>query len=734
MITSRPTLNPEQQTAIDSSGQPILIIAGAGSGKTMVITHKVIHLIESKVYPANQILAITFTNKAAKEMKARILSQLPATGEVPFINTFHGLCGYILRRDFHHLGRDPNFVICDRSDQIDCVKSVLKSLKIDPKTTSPNQVLSSISMIKNDFILPEAFAQMESHALYDPQLAIVYQRYQAELIRQNAIDFDDMLIQATVLLQRHPEVLASYQRQFQYIIVDEYQDTNQCQYMLTQLLVGARPSICVVGDFDQNIYSWRGANVQNILRFEADFPNTKKIVLEQNYRSTQTILKAANSVIANNKQRKEKNLWTDNAVGDLIQYYLAQDERVEARYIVNQITAFTKASQSLDDVAILVRTNAQSRVIEEALITNQIGYHIVGSVRFYGRKEVKDIISYLRLIHNPNDSTAFMRAISAPSRGIGAVSVGKIIQAATAHQCPIPEIMTHPDLAISAKQRDALARFFDIIFTGQDMLATQSATALPEVIRMVMDRSGYQAMLEADRTPDAQDRLDNLSELVTIAQESEDNLAEFLNQIALMSDLDELDDKEPAVTIMTYHHAKGLEFPLVILAGFEEGLLPHYRSQNDVSSTEEERRLCYVGITRGQQRVVLTSAHKRLLFGETWQNDPSRFLFEIDPSLVAVGACDSLVRRQESVLSQFDPRVYTIQSQRMESRPSSSVTPSRDQAMVQSLTCGDEVTHEKWGLGIVNQVSGTGDRQMATIQFGAQSQTVMVKYAPLVKV
>jgi DNA helicase-2/ATP-dependent DNA helicase PcrA len=719
-------LNERQASVLASSGRPLLVVAGAGAGKTTVIVEKIHRLIETGYRLPQHILAIAFTNKAANELKQRVKNRLGFASALPTMSTFHGLCGMMLRESFHHLGRDNQFVIFDSQDQQAIIKECLKTISVN-RTLTPGQWVGLISRIKTDGYWPDQFRQATQHPLYDRHMVALYEAYQAALIQQNAIDFDDMLLYAVQLLREHPTVLTLYRDRFQYIIVDEYQDVNQCQYALTRLLVGDRPDVCVVGDFDQTIYTWRGADVQHMLAFETDFKSVEKVYLEQNYRSTQRILTAANSVIQHNTQRHEKRLWTDNDPGEPIQYYLAGDEREEAVHAIRTLQTWSASGMAMDQMVILMRTNTQSRVIEEALMSHQVPYAIVGGVRFYDRKEIKDLIAYLRLVHNPSDRYAFKRAIGAPSRGIGATTVQKLNDVATHSGIPIVQVLRDGMVRLSSKQQAQAHNFCQML----DAAVAQSQTAgVGAIVQHVFEQSGYAAALLADPSSDAQDRYQNCQEFVGMAQHSDEPLGDFLNQVALMSDIDSWASESAAVTVMTMHHAKGLEFDGVIIVGMEEGLLPHYRALQGDSDLEEERRLCYVAMTRARQQLVLVGAKHRLLFGNSQYNEPSRFLSEMDPSVLRIRLSPSLAQYRRHLADRFDPDVYTIDggdADRMASTAASGYSASAPL----SVCVNDEVMHSSWGRGRVVSLSGEGVEAMAVIQFGATQRTVMLKYAPL---
>lgn len=627
-------LNPAQRDAVTTLNGPLLVIAGAGSGKTRVLAHRVAYLVSQGVRPDN-ILAVTFTNKAAGEMKERIMQLIsgfkfhpPADGSsfkfgVPLVSTFHALGVYLLRRDGHHIGIPRSFTILDETDAQSVVKRIIKDHRLDPKQFQPARVRHVISTLKN---LPfdASEKEPEEEQRYPKEIMSIYQEYEAELENAHAIDFDDLLLKTVALFRKHPEVLAKWQAQWRYIMVDEYQDTNRIQYVLTKLLAGAADgegNIMVVGDVDQAIYSWRGANFRNILSFERDWPQTKIITLEQNYRSTALILEAANAIIKKNKERKEKNLWTKRVEGPLLEIAVAENEREEAAFITREISQLQKNSISLRDIAVLYRTNAQSRVLEETFIKRSIPYRLIGGVRFYERREIKDILSYLRLAANPHDRISTQRVLNTPPRGIGAVLAEKHLKAVSA--------------ALSVKEQTRINAFLEII----DAIGIAYKTSAPsELVQITIEQSRYEPYLR-DGTPEGEERWANVQELLSVTGVYDHldppyGTDAFLENAALLSDADLIDRSADAVHIMTIHAAKGLEFENVFVSGLEEGIFPHALSMHDPTQMEEERRLCYVALTRARTRLYLSTAQTRTIYGETQWNEPSRFLRDIPEHLI----------------------------------------------------------------------------------------------------
>lgn len=592
-------LNPEQQKAVKATDGPLLIMAGAGSGKTRVVTHRIGYLmVEKGVNPYN-ILAITFTNKAAREMRERISKMMGGAADEIWISTFHSMCVRILRRDIDRIGYNRNFTILDTTDQLSVIKGILKDKNIDPKKFDPRAILGSISSAKNELITTEEYAKTAG-GYFEQTVSDVYEEYQKRLRKNQALDFDDLIMITIQLFQRVPEVLEYYQRKFQYIHVDEYQDSNRAQYLLVKLLASRFKNLCVVGDSDQSIYRWRGADITNILSFEKDYPNATVILLEQNYRSTKRILLAANKVIENNMSRKAKNLWTENPEGNKIVYYRADSEQGEAQFIAGKIKELTRDGQyNLSDIAILYRTNAQSRVMEEVLLKSNIGYSIVGGTKFYDRKEIKDMLAYLRLISNPDDDISLQRIINVPKRGIGSTSVDKIADFAAMHDLSLYQALESIELiGLSPKATKAAVEFRNLIRNYTQM---QEFLSVTELVEEILEKSGYREMLQAEKSLEAQSRLENLDELLSVTKNFEDSsedksLVAFLTDLALVADIDSMDDedeKADSIVLMTLHSAKGLEFPVVFLIGMEEGVFPHSRSLMEEAEMEEERRLAY---------------------------------------------------------------------------------------------------------------------------------------------
>ena len=598
-------LNPEQQRAVKLTDGPLLIMAGAGSGKTRVLTHRIAYLMVEKYVNPYNILAITFTNKAAREMRERIQRMMGGTADQVWISTFHSMCVRILRRDIDRLGFNRNFTILDTSDQLSVIKQILKDKNIDPKKFDPRSLLGSISSAKNELIDTKEFAK-NSSGYYENTVSEVYTEFQKRLSKNQALDFDDLIMKTIQLFTRVPEVLEYYQRKFQYIHVDEYQDTNRAQYMLVKLLASRFQNICVVGDSDQSIYRWRGADIGNILSFEKDYPRAEVILLEQNYRSTKRILEAANKVISNNAGRKDKNLWTENSEGNKIVYFRGDNEQGEAQFVVGKMKELIKQeNRKLSDMAILYRTNAQSRVMEEVLLKSNIEYSIVGGTKFYDRKEIKDILAYLRLVANPDDDISLQRIINVPKRGIGSTSFDKMANFAATHDISINQGLDSVELmGLSPKITKAVAEFRDLVRGYTQM---QEYLSVTELVEEVLNKTGYRDMLKAENTIESQSRLENIEEFLSVTKNFEESsedksLVGFLTDLALVADIDKLDDdggQADAVVLMTLHSAKGLEFPIVFLIGLEEGVFPHSRSLLEEAEMEEERRLMYVGSHKG---------------------------------------------------------------------------------------------------------------------------------------
>ncbi|HAQ6573694.1 TPA: DNA helicase PcrA [Enterococcus faecium] len=733
-------MNPRQKEAVLHTDGPLLLMAGAGSGKTRVLTHRIAYLIEEKEVNPWNILAITFTNKAAKEMKERVNAILASGGEDVWVSTFHSMCVRILRRDVDFIGYNRNFTIIDSSEQLTLMKRILKELNIDPKKYDPRSILGTISQAKNSLQTPQDFAKMQG-SYYEEIAAKCYAAYQKELQYNQCMDFDDLIMNTIRLFEEHPDSLTYYQNKFHYIHVDEYQDTNHAQYTLVNLLAGRFRNLCVVGDADQSIYGWRGADMQNILDFEKDYPDAAVILLEQNYRSTKNILSAANQVIENNSNRKPKNLWTENKEGNKITYYRADNERDETRFIVDRMQEEIRSNhRNYGDFAILYRTNAQSRVMEETLLKANIPYKMVGGHKFYDRKEIKDILAYLNVLVNPQDSISFERIVNSPKRGIGPGSIEKLRSFASLHEWPLLEAAQNVDLAnIGGKAGQQLGAFGEMIQEVTQMIPYLTVT---ELTKEVLDRSGYLEDLKVQNTLEAQARIENLEEFLTVTQEfdkqfeqqneedadaPEEKLTVFLNDLALVSDIDNLEEDASQVTLMTLHAAKGLEFPVVFLIGLEEGVFPLSRALMEESELEEERRLAYVGITRAEEALYLTNAFSRTLYGRTQYNRPSRFVEEIDQELLEIEGMRPTPKKTP---------VFAKKTAYSYKQPETAVVPSKSATGGEnnSWKPGDKVKHKKWGLGTVVRVSGTSKDLELDVAFPSQGvKRLLAAFAPIEK-
>ncbi len=739
-------LNPAQKQAVEHLEGPLLIMAGAGSGKTKALTCRIANLLAHGVQPYN-ILAITFTNKAAAEMRERAQRMIGDAAKDVWLSTFHSFCARFLRREIEAMDRyKKNFVIYDASDAQTVVKSCLKELNLDDKQYVPNAVLNSISNAKNALQSVRDF-ETKADTFFAKKVAEIYRLYQQKLCENNALDFDDLLMVAVTLLQENEDIRLKYQKRFKYILIDEYQDTNGAQYLLAKLLAAHHRNICVVGDADQSIYGWRGADIRNIMDFEKDYPDAVTIKLEQNYRSTKKILAAANAVIENNRERKPKELWTENAAGEKITLYTASDERDEASFIASTIAKQkTLFHVPYGDIAVLYRTNSQSRVIEEGLMRSGISYTMVGGLKFYDRKEIKDILAYLRVIYNPADTMSLLRIINVPKRGIGDATIGRLSEFAEREGASLFDVISSPDLVsavpnITARVKRPLELFSEFIFK---MMAYQANLSIKDFIARVMEESGYMAELEAENKPENLTRIENLKELLSLAAEfakSEEtaNLENFLTNVALVSDIDNADLEDDRVTLMTLHAAKGLEFPVVFMAGMEEGLFPHARALMNERELEEERRTCYVGITRAQRKLYLTCAKMRLMFGKTVVYPPSRFLEEIPDEDI-----ERLVARQNAYGFAAQPSGsagrfgagFRGGASEMKTAP----LPAADRAAIRPDSsvvwkAGDKAKHGKWGVGTVVSVKGSGEEVELHIAFPDQGvKALMQKYAPIVKV
>jgi DNA helicase-2/ATP-dependent DNA helicase PcrA len=703
-------LNPPQREAVLATEGPLLVIAGAGSGKTRVLTYRVAHLINAVGAKPNEILAITFTNKAAGEMRERLHRLLGASGRGLWILTFHAACGRILRREAQRLGYRSNFTIYDQADQVRLTKQCLEELERDPKRFTPRGIHNQISHAKNQLVGPDEYAQ-RVQSFYDQTVADAYQLYQRRLFASNAVDFDDLLMLTVDVLERFPEALEKWQSAFRYILVDEYQDTNHAQYRLLQLLAQPDMNVCAVGDPDQSIYAFRGADINNILDFERDFPGTRTIALEQNYRSTNNILDAANHVITNNRERKPKELWSDRGDGDPVRVVEIEDEHAEARFVAAGIAALVEEGFSGDEVAVFYRTNAQSRVLEDVLVRQGVAYQVIGGPKFYERAEIKDAMAYLQAIDNPYDAVSLTRIANRPRRGIGDSSLARLQTWADAQGRSLWEATEFAEEAgVGAAPQKAVSSFRNMMQSLQS-----GALELPvsELVERTLERSGYVEALEAERTIEAQGRLENLQELVGVAREYQENaeepsLSHFLQEISLYSDQDALREQESLVTLMTLHNAKGLEFRAVYLIGMEEGIFPHARSIEE-QGIEEERRLCYVGMTRAQELLTLTHASSRSLWGSRGYNLPSRFLDELPSS----------VERER--LRPASWSAYGAHAQGVAARED-----------VPSLSTGDSVRHGTLGEGVVTQIEPGG---VVTVRFADGSERrLMLDYAPLERI
>lgn len=769
-------LNPPQRQAVETTEGPLLIMAGAGSGKTRVLTHRIAWLIANRKAPPWSILAITFTNKAAREMQERVSKLVGPEGRDIWVSTFHSMCVRILRKDIDRIGFTSNFSILDSTDQLSVIRNCMKDLNIDTKKFEPKAIQAMISAAKNELIEPATYERKAGDYL-EVQAAKVYAMYQRRLKSNNSLDFDDLIMATIQLFKEVPEVLDFYQKKFKYIHVDEYQDTNRAQYMLCRMLADAHHRICVVGDSDQSIYRWRGADITNILNFEEDYPEAKVILLEQNYRSTSTILNAANGVIANNSGRKPKKLWTDAEEGPKIKVYRADSEHDEGYFITGEISKNVKQGRRYQDHAILYRTNAQSRVIEEILIKSDIPYQIVGGIKFYDRKEIKDLLAYLRLLSNPDDDISLTRIINVPKRGLGDTTVAKLAAAAGERGVSIFRVLqTVDDLGFAGRTRNALVDFYDMIEALHRMTEFLSVTELTE---KVLEMSQYRMELQQENTIESRSRLENIDEFLSVTMEFEKNnddksLVSFLTDLALIADIDSMnddedDDRGDAVVLMTMHSAKGLEFPTVFIVGMEEGVFPHSRAFLDNEELEEERRLAYVGITRAEKQLFLSCARMRTLFGRTTANAPSRFLEEIPEELKEdTGGTADRFRRGGDPGGAYGGRGFSgsrggnFGSRSTGPAASASAFGSGSSAKATtgrvtmttgaagarssaapaaagaggSFKAGDKVSHGKWGTGTVVAVKGMGNDTELQIAFPAPVgvKRLLAGFAPITKV
>lgn len=665
-------LNKMQLDAVKTTEGPLLVLAGAGSGKTKVLTTRIVYLIEELGISPENILAITFTNKAAKEMRDRVIKMIGKIGYRIQISTFHSFGLLIVRENYEKLGYEKNFTILDSDDSLTIIKRILKDMNLDPKMYNPKMIKNKISGAKNELLIPEEY---DKYAASDIEKVVVevYKRYETKIKNSNSLDFDDLLMLPIQLFQDYPGILKEYQEKYKYILIDEYQDTNQAQYLLTKMISAKYKNICVVGDNDQSIYSFRGANYRNILNFEKDYKDTKTILLEENYRSTQSILNVANSIIKNNTLRKDKNLWTQNDEGNKIKYYRADNEKDEAYYTYKGITDLIKKGVSKKDIAILYRTNAQSRNMEEILLRENIPYRVIGSFYFYKRKEIKDLIAYLKLIYNPNDDVSLMRVINVPKRGIGLKTIENLNTMAVLENKSIYDVIS----------RGKELEFKNMI---EDIRKSQEAMTLTELIDYILERTGIKSELEKENSVEAEIRLENLEEFKTITRNFEErdgiiSLEAFLEEISLVADIEEHKNNNDVITLMTIHSAKGLEFDYVFLVGLEEGIFPHTNSMADKEEIEEERRLCYVAITRARKQLWLLNAKKRTIYGQDNYNAPSRFLEEADHSYIE----DDFVNDEK--------QVHINKEEMIDKNAEYSI--------------GDRVNHTTFGEGVIVGIKGS---------------------------
>ncbi len=756
-------LNPPQREAVTSTEGPLLVLAGAGSGKTRVLTYRIAHLIEKGV-PAWKILAITFTNKAAKEMVARVETLCGGDAADAWVMTFHACCARILRRDIEKIGYKRSFTIYDDDDQMTVIRSLLKEMDLSDKLYQPRVIKSAISDAKNNMQTPDEWLEKETlrgaESFRAKKIRDLFKSYEKRLKESNALDFDDLLVKTLTLFVEHPPVLEYYRHKFDYVLVDEYQDTNRAQYDLVRLIAGEKRNLCVVGDDDQSIYGWRGADIQIILGFENDYPDAKVVKLEQNYRSTGTILNAANQVIAHNYGRKEKALWTEAGDGEKIRKYTAQDERDEAAWVCAQISALKRDGVTPGSCAVLYRTNAQSRVLEEALVRSGIAYRVYGGLKFYDRKEVKDLIAYLRAVVNPDDQVALRRIINEPKRGIGDSTVEILMEYAGRESVPLYVSVISSDLiALSSRAKSAVAGFAGIL---NSLLEARFEKTPSEFLRTVIDVTGYKRQYEEVKNDENTARLQNIEELIGAVEQYEqqnpdEGIDGFLENVALVTDLDNSGDMSQALTLMTMHSAKGLEFPYVFVIGLEDGLFPTTRALGDETKLEEERRLCYVAITRAMKRLYMSSAHSRMLYGNRQYGEPSRFLSEIPPRLIDDGP-----RKQGAPMRLASPvagRSGSFGVAGSGERPPFDLddggrpvkkpaalgipgvskgfvpSPAREFAGAVLFAPGDRVRHKMFGEGTIQEVMGSGRDARIVIAFdGRGEKTFAASTAPVIKI
>jgi DNA helicase-2/ATP-dependent DNA helicase PcrA len=729
------SLNPVQREAVTHHDGPLLVVAGAGSGKTRVLTHRIAHLIQDHGVSPFEILAITFTNKAAAEMKSRVAALVGPVAEKMWVSTFHSACVRMLRRDAGKLGYPSSFTIYDQADAVRLTSYVIRDLGLDPKKFPPRSVHGTISMAKNDNVRAGDFRE-RAGAIFERKIADVYVEYQQRLRKAGAMDFDDLLMVTAQLFREHPDVLDHYRRRFKHVLVDEYQDTNKVQNELVIQLAGEHRNICVVGDSDQSVYRFRGADIRNILEFEEAFPDTTVIVLEQNYRSTQTILDAANAVIANNFGRKPKELWTDSGAGTLIVRYHADDESDESQWVAHEISRLHDEGERWGDTAVFYRTNAMSRVIEEQMMRLGIPYKVVGGTRFYDRREVKDALAYMKAVVNPADEVSIKRVINVPKRGVGDSTIGKLDAWTAAHGVPFIDGLRRIDeVGVKGPAVKGIVEFLTLL----DELAEAQTDGPGRLLEVILERTGYAAELQAEHSIESEGRLENLAELVGSAREFAD-VNEFLEQVSLIADTDELPEgaDDTSVVLMTLHAAKGLEFPSVFLIGMEDGVFPHLRSLGEPAELEEERRLAYVGITRARERLYLTNTWSRMLYGSTQYNPPSRFLDEIPAELVEHAEGSRETRAPRSHRGSFGSGGWTSPVHRnrdeIVERALRPQGPVQHGAEALGLRVGDDVRHGKWGEGVIIDIEGQGEKAEATVRFPEVGEKrLLLSWAPLEK-
>jgi DNA helicase-2/ATP-dependent DNA helicase PcrA len=731
-------LNPVQREAVLHTDGPVLIVAGAGSGKTRALTHRIAHLIRERGVSPGQILAITFTNKAAREMAERVgqlMGERLAGGM--WILTFHSACARILRREHTHVGVPSGFTIYDDGDTERLIGQVLKALDLDPKRFPPKAMASAIGKAKDRVMDVKAFADVASN-FYEETVAKVYAAYEERKRAAGALDFDDLIAETVWLFQVHPEVLEHYQERFRYILIDEYQDTNRAQYQLVNILAAKYRNVCVVGDADQGVYSWRGATIQNLMDFERDYPDAAVFLMEQNYRSTQSILAVANALIEHNVQRKPKSLWTEAGNGELVVKFRAEDEHEEALFVAEEIERLREEEGvRYGDVALFYRTNAQSRVLEDVLMRVGIPYRVFGGVRFYQRAEVKDVLAYLRLLTNPQDVISFRRVVNTPRRGIGDATVAAVEGFARDEAISVLEAVRRVDEigVLQQRAKGAVAGFAQVMASLRARL--DEGAGPQRMVEAAAELSGYLAGLQEERTVEAEGRIENIQELTgvaaeLVAREPDAGLQEFLESVSLVGEQDDYDEAESSVTLMTLHIAKGLEFPDVFIVGMEDGVFPHYRSMTDRSELEEERRLAYVGITRAQQRLYLTHAWSRTLFGQTAYNPPSRFLGEIPEQLLDARESEGRGGRRQRVRGDRG-RSYSVIGLPGSDGPTRPTGVARREPA--SVAPGDTVVHERFGEGVVLSVSGGGEDTEARVAFSdVGEKSLLLAYAPLKKI